>query len=214
MENERITILLERQKEQILAEDRTEIQKHELQAESDKRSIQESTGIIESQRREIDHTLAGDEQLRRDHLLLQEQLLDVREAHIKRLHEMEELSSVQESRSMNLREEDWSKIKTQSLNLRPEFRKLQNEVNCMHDSRVFKDAESVRSELSHVPNQPVLFPLFRDPGGMLSRSEGMRSRNDKPPDTWDSHGISGNVFVNPQAFSSSPCPGGIQSLDF
>ena len=94
--NETIRILLERQKEQILSEVRTEIQKHEFQADSDRRSIQELNGIIESQRGEIDHTLAGDEQLRRDHLLLQEQLRNLREAHIKRLHEMEELSSVQE----------------------------------------------------------------------------------------------------------------------
>ena len=41
MENERIRILLERQKEQILAEVRTEIQKHEFQADSDRRSIQQ-----------------------------------------------------------------------------------------------------------------------------------------------------------------------------
>ena len=38
-ENERIRILLERQKEQFFAQVRSEIQKHELQAESDKRSI-------------------------------------------------------------------------------------------------------------------------------------------------------------------------------
>ena len=74
LENERIRILLERQKEQILAEVRTEIQKHEFQADSDRRSIQELNGIIESQRREIDHKLAGDEQSRRDQLLLKEQL--------------------------------------------------------------------------------------------------------------------------------------------
>ena len=66
MENERIRILLERQKEQILSEVRTEIQKHEFQADSGRRSIQELSGIIESQRREIDHTIAGDEQLRRE----------------------------------------------------------------------------------------------------------------------------------------------------
>ena len=71
MENERIRILLERQKEQILAEVRTEIQKHEFQADSDRRSIQELNGIIESQRREIGHTLACDGQLRRDQILLQ-----------------------------------------------------------------------------------------------------------------------------------------------
>ena len=101
MENGRIRILLERQKEQILAEVRTEIQKHEFQAVSE-RSIQEVTGIIDSQRREIDHTVASDEQSRRDQLLLQEQLSennwDLREAHEKSLHEMVELKSVQELR--------------------------------------------------------------------------------------------------------------------
>ena len=57
-----------------------------------------------------------------------------------------------------------------------------------------------RSELSHVPSQPALFPLFRDPGGMLSRSLGMPSRKNGPPSIWDTHGISGNVFANPDAF--------------
>ena len=56
-ENERIRILFEKQKEQILAEVRSDIQKHELQAESDNRSVKELTGIIDSQRMEIDHTL-------------------------------------------------------------------------------------------------------------------------------------------------------------
>ena len=58
MENETIRIPLERQKEQILPDCRAETQKHEFQAVSDRRSIQELNGIIESQRREIDHTLA------------------------------------------------------------------------------------------------------------------------------------------------------------
>ena len=102
MENERIRILLERQIELILAEVRTEIQKHEFQADSDRRNIQELTGIIDSQRREIDHTIASDEQSRRGQLLLQEQLSeqnrDLREAHNKSLHEMKELKRVQELR--------------------------------------------------------------------------------------------------------------------
>ena len=55
LENERIRIL----KEQILAEGRSEIQKHEIQAESDRRSIQELNGIIDSQRMEIDHAITG-----------------------------------------------------------------------------------------------------------------------------------------------------------
>ena len=94
------------------------------------------------------------------------------------------------------------------MNLRPEFRELQNEVNCLNDSRDFRDAESVRSGHSHVASQPALFPPFRDPGGMLSRSVGMPSRDDGPPDIWDTHGISGNVFVNPPASSSAPYPAG------
>ena len=43
---------------------------------------------------------------------------------------------------------------------------------------------------------------------MLNRPDGMLSRNNKPPDIWDTHGISGHVFVNAQASSSSPYPGG------
>ena len=92
------------------------------------------------------------------------------------------------------------------LELRAKIQELQNEVNCINDSRDFKDAESVRSGLSHVPSQPAFFPPFRDPGGMLSRSVGVPSRSDRPPDIWDTHGISGNVFVNPTASSSAPCP--------
>ena len=78
----------------------------------------------------------------------------------------------------------------------------------MNGSRDFKDAESVRSGQSHVTSQPAFFPPFQNPGGMLSRSLEMPSRNDGPPSMWDTHGISGNVFANPTASSSAPYPGG------
>ena len=198
IENERIRILLERQKEHILTEARNEIQKHEVQADSDGRSIQELNGIFESQRREIDHTLAGDEQLRRDQLLLHEQLSeqnrDLRESHMKSLHEMEELKRVQGSRFDEFSKRRLNENQDTIHELTARIQELQNEVDCLNDSRDFKDAESVRSGLSHVPSQPALLPPFRDPGGMLSRK-------DKPPDIWDTHGISGNVFVNPPASS-------------
>ena len=109
--------------------------------------------------------------------------------------------------SMIFREEDWSKIKTLSLNSLPEFRNYIMKLIVWMIWEI-KDPESVRSGLSHVPSQPALLPPFRDPGGMLRRSVGMPSRNDRPPDIWDTHGISGNVFVNPTASSSSPYPGG------
>ena len=41
---------------------------------------------------------------------------------------------------------------------------------------------------------------------MLSRSLGMPSGKNGPPSIWDTHGISGNVFANPTAYSSTPYP--------
>ena len=41
---------------------------------------------------------------------------------------------------------------------------------------------------------------------MLSRSLGVPSRNDRPPNIWDTHGISGNVSAKPMTSSSAPHP--------
>ena len=76
----------------------------------------------------------------------------------------------------------------------------------MNDSRDFQDAETVRSGHSHVTSQPVSYPPPPVPGGMLSRSMGMPSRREGPPSIWDTHGISGIVFANPDASSSAPYP--------
>ena len=76
----------------------------------------------------------------------------------------------------------------------------------MNDSRDFQDAESVRSGHSHVTSQPVLFPPHPIPEGMISRSIRMPSCREGPPSIWDTYGISGNVFANPIASSSAPCP--------
>ena len=73
-ENEQIRILLERQREQILADCQAEIQKHEFQDDYDRRSIQKLNEVIQSQRGEIYRAHhQGDEQLRRDQQLLHEQ---------------------------------------------------------------------------------------------------------------------------------------------
>ena len=209
-ENEQIRVLLERQKKQILADCRAEIQKHEFEADSDRRSIEELSGIIESQRSEINRAHQGDEQLRRDQQLLHEQLLeqnrDLREAHMKSLNEMEEVKRFQGSTFDGFSTRKFIEDRDSILELTAKIQELQNEVNCVNDSRDFKDAESVRSRQSHVTSQPAFFPPFRDPGGMLSRSLGMPSRNDMPPSIGDTHGISGNFFANPAASSSAPYP--------
>ena len=74
------------------------------------------------------------------------------------------------------------------LELTGKIQELQNEINCLNDSRDFQDAESVRSGQSHVTSQPMFFPPHPDPGGMLSRSIGMPSSSDRPPDICDTHG--------------------------
>ena len=92
------------------------------------------------------------------------------------------------------------------LELSGRVQELQNEVNCMNDSEDFQDAESVRTKNSHVTSEPVSFPPHPIPGGMLRHSFVSPSRREGPPSIWDTHGISGNVFADPHASSSAPCP--------
>ena len=100
-ESEQIRIILERQREQILADCQAEIRKHEIQADYDRRSTQQLNETIESQKEEICRAHQGDERRRQDHQLIHEQLLkrnwDLREAHEKSLTEMEELRKFQSS---------------------------------------------------------------------------------------------------------------------
>ena len=92
------------------------------------------------------------------------------------------------------------------MELSDRIQELQNEINCMNDSKEFQDAESIRSGNSHVTSRPVSFSPHPIPDGMLSRSFGVPSRREGPPSIWDTHGMSGNVFVNPDASSSAPYP--------
>ena len=143
-ENEQIRILLERQKEQILADCRTEIQKHEFQADYDRRRIQKLNGIVESQRGGINRALAGDEQLRRDQRLLHEQLSEqnreLGEAHMKSLNEMEELRRFQDSTIDTISSTRLVEDRDTILEFTGKIQELQNEVNCMNGSRDFEDA--------------------------------------------------------------------------
>ena len=50
------------------------------------------------------------------------------------------------------------------------LQELQNEVNCMNDSRDFRDAESICSGNSHVTSPPGLFPRHPPFEGLLKPS--------------------------------------------
>ena len=199
--NAQIRTLLDRQKERILVECRAEIKKHVFQAVYDRRSVRKLCEIIESQQEELQ---------RRDQQLLHERFLqqnsELREAHQKSLREMEELKKFQSSTFDTIARRRFVEDQDTILEPTGKIQELQNEINCMNDSRDFQDAESVRSGHSHVTSQPVSFPPHPIPEGMLRRSTGRPSRREGPPSIWDTHGISGNVLVNLDASSSAPHP--------
>ena len=207
--NAQIRTLLDRQKEQILVECQAEIMKHEFQGDYDRRSVQKLNEIVESQQEEL-HCAQAEELQRRDQQLLHERLLqqnsELREAHHKSLNEMKELKKFQSSTVDTIARRRLVEDQNTIMELSGRVQELQNEVNCMNDSKDFQDAESVRSGNSHVTSRPVSFPTHPIPEGMLSRSIGMPSRREGPPSIWDTHGISGNVFANPDASSSAPYP--------
>ena len=119
---------------------------------------------------------------------------DFREVHQQNLTEMEELrkfkSSTFDTHARLQLIEDQNTI----MELSGRLQELQNEVNCMNDSKDFQDAESVRSGNSHVTSQPMLFPKHPFPEGLLRPSFVSPRRKEGLPDFWGTLGISGNVF--------------------
>ena len=190
-------------KSKILPNFRAEMQKHKFQADSDRRSIQELNGIIESQRREIDHTLACDEQLRRDQLLLHEQLSeqnqDLREAEKKSRFEMEELKRVQELRIDESSRRRLIENQTLSMNTRQEFKNY-----------VMKSIVWMTREISRLLNQ------FQSTSVISTFSWSWVIAE---PLQWAARdlghaGFCGKRFANPPASSSSPYPGGFNPWFF
>ena len=86
------------------------------------------------------------------------------------------------------------------------LQELQNEVNCMNDSKDFRDAESICSGNSHVTSPPGLFPRHPPFEGLLKPAFISQRQTEEPPNIRDTSGISGNVFAHPQTSSSAPYP--------
>ena len=142
--------------------------------------------------------------------LLQRQLwrqqMDFREVHQQSLTEMAEVPKFQSSTFDTLARRKLIEDQNTILELSGRVQEQQNEVNCMNDSEDFQDAESVRSGNSHVTSQPMLFPSHPIPEGLSRPSFVSPRRREGPPSIWDTHGISGNVFANPDVSSSAPYP--------
>ena len=180
--NAQIRTLLEEQRQTIIAEYREKVSHHELHAAH----AEEERRLLQGQ--------------------LWRQTLEFREARQQSLTEMEELQKFHSSTFDTIARRKLIEDLDTILELSGRIQELQNEVNCMNDSKEFQDAESIRSGNSHVSSRPLSFPHHPIPEGMLSRSFGVPSRREGPPSIWDTHGFSGNVFADPPASSSAPYP--------
>ena len=126
-----IGTLLDEQRQMIIAEYREKVSHHEFQAA---RAEQER-------------------QILQEELLRQQQ--DFREVHQQSLTEREELRKFQSSTFDTLARRKLIEDQNTIVELSGRLQELQNEVNCMNDSKDFHDDESVRSGNSHVTNQPT-----------------------------------------------------------
>ena len=133
--------------------------------------------------------------------ILQEELWrqkqDFREVHQQNLTEMEELRKFQSSTFDTLTRQKLIEDQNTIVELSGRLQELQNEVNCMNDSKDFQDAESVRSGNSHVTSQPGVFPKHPAFEGLLRPSFASPRHEEGPPNIWDTSDISGNVSSNP-----------------
>ena len=167
----RLGLCLNEQRKTIIAEYCEKVSHHELlaaQAEHERRILQEE--------------------------LLQQQR-DFREVHQQNLTEMKELQKFQSSTFDTLTRQKFIEDQKIIMELSGRLQELQNEVNCMNDSKDFQDAESVRSGNSHVTSQPGVFPKHPPFEGMLRPSFISQRQIDEPPNFWDTSGISGIVFA-------------------
>ena len=143
-------------------------------------------------------------QAEQDRRILQEELLrqqqDFREVHQQDLIKMKELQKFQNSTFDEFTRQKFIEDQKIVMELSGRLQELQNEVNCMHDSKDFQDAESVRTGISHVTSQPGVFPKHPPFQGMLRPSFISQRQTEEPPNIWDTSGISGNVFCTSTSF--------------
>ena len=180
--NAQIRTLLDEQRQMIIAEYRDKIGHHELQvvhAEEERWILQEE---------------------------LWRQQMEFREVHQQSLLRWSNYEKFQSSTFDTFARRKLIEDHNTVLELSGRVQELQNEVNCMNDSKDFQDAASVRSGNYHVTSRPVFFPTHPILEGLLRHSFVSPRRKEGPPSIWDTHGLPGNVFANPPASSSALYP--------
>ena len=170
---------------------------------------QRRTIIAECSEKVLHHELLA-AQAEQDRKILQEELLrqqqDFREVHQQDLMKQKELQKFQNSTFDEFAQKKFIEDQKIIMELSGRLQELQNEVNCMNDSRDFRDAESICSGNSHVTSPPGLFPRHPPFEGLLKPAFISQRQNEEPPNIRDTSGTSGNVFAHPQTSSSAPYP--------
>ena len=115
---------------------------------------------------------------------------------------MEELRKFQSSALDTMARRKFIEDQNTILELSGRVQELQNEVNCMNDSKDIQNAESIRSGNSHVTSRPVSLPPHPIPEGMLRHSFVSPSRREGPPSIWDTHGFCKSRCVIISTFST------------
>ena len=122
---------------------------------------QRRTIIAEYSEKVLHHELLA-AQAEQDRKILQEELLrqqqDFREVHQQDFMKQKELQKFQNSTFDEFAQKKFIEDQKIIMELSGRLQELQNEVNCMNDSRDFRDAESICSGNSHVTSPPGLFP--------------------------------------------------------
>ena len=141
--NAQIRTMLDEQRRTIIAECSEKVLHHELlaaQAEQDRKILHEES-------------------------LRQQQ--DFREVHQQDLMKQKELQKFQNSTFDEFTQKKFIEDQKTIMELSGRLQELQSEVNCMNDSRDFRDAESICSGNSHVTSPPGLFPRHPPFEGLL-----------------------------------------------
>ena len=124
-------------------------------------------------------------QAEQDRKILQEELLrqqqDFREVHQQDLMNQKELQKFQKSTFDEFAQKKFIEDQKIIMELSGRLQELQNEVNCMNDSRDFRDAESICSGNSHVTSPPGLFPRHPPFEGLLKPAFISQRQTEEPP---------------------------------
>ena len=112
---------------------------------------------------------------------------------------MEELQKFQNSTFDEFTKQKFIEDQRTIMELSGRLQELQNEVNCMNDSKDFQDAESVRSGNSHVTSPAGLFPKHPPFQGLLKPAFFSQQQAEGSPSIWDTWYI-GKRFCKSTSF--------------